>query len=182
MSTGKLLSAQGWTADVYSCNFCPQLNIWQQIVSIDFLALTSFYPFGTKYLSNTHVWVTIVCLSILFSSRNIIPWKKKKPTSSAHNLIIISAFPLDSHLTWTPSKSASSFLPISTHRIINTTYSRVKFSQMIIIFTMQSTYLNKIEDLGIACLCCWKIHQLQIQFGIPVVSAKESASSIFVCF
>ena len=106
--------------------------------------------------------------------------KKKKTTSSAHNLIIISAFPLDSHLTWTPSKSASSFLPISTHRIINTTYSRVKFSQMIIIFTIQSTYLNKIEDLGIACLCCWKIHWLQTQFGIPVVSAKESVSSIFV--
>ena len=74
---------------------CPKLPIftcklkfypWQQILSVVIFEVTgSFCLFSRKYLPNTQVWITIVCLSVLsITCHFMVKWLVQFTTQFGH--------------------------------------------------------------------------------------------------
>ena len=61
---------------IFTWNF--KFYYWQQILSFVFLEVRgSLCSFFRKCLLNTQVWITVVVLSIILSSKTGVPWKKQ---------------------------------------------------------------------------------------------------------
>lgn len=114
-----------------------------KIVSVVFLEVTRlFRSLLKKCLSNTEVWITIACLSVVLSSKSAVPWKMQLVISKLNHL-----FPF---LKMADIKQKDFFfcvVPFCYTILKIYVYSSHGFIKLIFFTASSSTFLSKIGFL-----------------------------------
>lgn len=117
---------------------------WQQILPAIFPEETgSLHSFSRKCLPDIQVWITVVCLLVVLSSKNGVPWEHFDSVARVLFLCITMCLSLQ--------RSAWCSLPVSSHRMLK----RLKGQDLInnfYCFIKDNSYVNL---AFFSCYCEW---------------------------
>lgn len=101
---------------ICTCNF--KFYSWQHILSVVFLEVAiSLCSFWRNCQPNIQVWITVVCLSVVFQTE-ILLCEREQLVELLTQTVAHKHFPQDNHCTSKFSKNFSCVLCILSHRIL----------------------------------------------------------------